>query len=49
MSPDVVQGILMTNGKVRAGEHQLEDLTVEVLNYYGINPDADMKGHPVLE
>lgn len=49
MSPDVVQGILMTNGEVRAGAHQLEDLTVEVLSYYGIDPTPDMQGHPVLK
>jgi len=49
MSPDVVQGILMTNGKVLPGDHQLEDLTVQVLSYYGIEPGSGMDGHPVLE
>jgi predicted AlkP superfamily phosphohydrolase/phosphomutase len=49
MSPDVVAGILMTNARVRPGEHALEDLTVEVLRQYGIQPGPGMKGHPVLE
>ena len=49
MSPDVVKGILMTNGKVLPGDHQLEDLTVQVLSHYGIEPTTEMKGHPVLQ
>ncbi len=49
MAPDVVAGTLMTNGKVREGAHALVDLTVEVLRQYGIQPSADLSGHPVLE
>jgi predicted AlkP superfamily phosphohydrolase/phosphomutase len=49
MAPDVVAGILMTNGVVRDGAHALEDLTVEVLKQYGIQPGAELNGHPVLE
>ena len=49
MAPDVVAGTLMTNRVVRDGEHALEDLTVEVLRQYGIQPGAELKGHPVLE
>ena len=49
MAPDVVAGILMTNRQVRPGEHALEDLTVEVLSFYGIRPDDSMQGHRVLE
>jgi len=49
MAPDVVSGILLTNQRVRPGQHALEDLTVEVLAHYGIQPDDSMKGHRVLE
>ena len=49
MSPDVVAGVLMTNRKVLPGEHALGDLTVELLEQYGIQPGPGMEGHPVLE
>jgi predicted AlkP superfamily phosphohydrolase/phosphomutase len=49
MAPEVVQGILMTNGKVLPGAHALEDLTVELLKQYGIEPQEGQEGHPVLE
>jgi hypothetical protein len=49
MAPDVVAGILLTNLQVRPGEHGLEDLTVEVLARYGIDPDDSMQGQRVLE
>ncbi|MEY2784276.1 MAG: hypothetical protein RL277_480 [Planctomycetota bacterium] len=49
MAPEVVEGTLLTNGKVLPGTHKLEDLTVEILRQYGIQPGADMRGRPVLE
>jgi hypothetical protein len=49
MAPEVVEGTLLTNGKVRAGAHKLEDLTVEILRQYGVQPGAEMRGRPVLE
>ena len=49
MAAEVVAGILLTNGKVRAGAHALEDLTVEILKQYGIEPGKGQHGHPVLE
>jgi predicted AlkP superfamily phosphohydrolase/phosphomutase len=49
MVPDVVPGTLLSNRKVRPGDHQLEDLTVEVLRQYGIQPREHMTGNPVLE
>jgi predicted AlkP superfamily phosphohydrolase/phosphomutase len=49
MAPEVVEGTLLTNGKVLSGMHKLEDLTVEILRQYGIQPGADMRGRPVLE
>ncbi|MCB9914639.1 MAG: alkaline phosphatase family protein [Planctomycetes bacterium] len=49
MAPEVVPGILLTNGKVRPGEHALEDLTIEILERYGIAPHDGQAGHRVLE
>ena len=49
MAPEIVPGILLTNGGVREGEHRLEDLTVEILRRYGIAPAPGMKGHAVLK
>jgi len=49
MAPEVVAGILLTNGRVLDGEHALEDLTVEILKQYGIGPGDGQEGHPVLE
>ncbi|MCA8979154.1 MAG: alkaline phosphatase family protein [Planctomycetes bacterium] len=49
MSPRVVAGTLITNGRVREGDHDLEDLTVEILKQYGIDPPSGMDGEPVLE
>lgn len=48
MCPDVVPGVLLTNGVVLPGEHGLEDLTVEILRQYGIAPADGMRGTPVL-
>jgi predicted AlkP superfamily phosphohydrolase/phosphomutase len=48
MAPELVEGTLLTNGKVLDGRHGLEDLTVEILRQFGIQPGAGMRGHPVL-
>jgi hypothetical protein len=48
MCPDIVQGVLLTNGVVLPGPHGLEDLTVEILKQYGLPPAAGMRGRPVL-
>ncbi len=49
MHPDVVPGLLLTNRPVRPGSFDLEDLTVEILNQYGIEKPEHMHGSPVLE
>lgn len=49
MAPEVVSGILLSNRRVRAGQHALEDLTTEILGQYEIEPPAGMKGHRVLQ
>ncbi len=48
MAPELVEGTLLTNGKVLEGRHGLEDMTVEILRQFGIEPGAGMRGHPVL-
>jgi predicted AlkP superfamily phosphohydrolase/phosphomutase len=49
MAAEVVAGTLIANRAVRADAHRLEDLTVEVLDLFGIPPQDGMKGHAVLE
>ena len=49
MAPEVVPGTLLTNGVVLPGEHDLRDLTVEILRRYGVTPGASLTGHPVIE
>jgi predicted AlkP superfamily phosphohydrolase/phosphomutase len=49
MAPEEVPGLVMSNRKVASGEHDLTDLTVEVLARYGIEPAAGMHGRRVLE
>jgi predicted AlkP superfamily phosphohydrolase/phosphomutase len=48
MCPDVVPGVLLSNGAVLPGAHGLEDLTVEILKQYGLAPAEGMRGSPVL-
>jgi predicted AlkP superfamily phosphohydrolase/phosphomutase len=48
MAPEVVPGVLLTNGAVTDGRHGLADLTVEILKQYGITPGPGMRGAPVL-
>ncbi len=49
MAPEVVPGLLLSTRPVREGRHGLEDLTVEILKQYGIQPVAGMRGTPVLK
>jgi len=49
MDPRVVAGTLLTNGRVALEDPRLEDLTVEILGQYDVQPDAAMDGRPVLE
>lgn len=48
MAPEVVSGILIANKPTRPGPHDLTDLTVEVLGFYGIDPEPGMLGERVL-
>lgn len=49
MAPEVVPGTLLTNGAVLEGRHGLQDLTIELLRRYGIEPRPGMAGHRVLQ
>jgi len=48
MVPDVVPGTLMSNRPIASGDHRLEDVTVELLQQYGISPLPGMQGQGVL-
>ena len=48
MDPRVVSGVLLTNGQVGLEDARLEDLTVELLRQYGVQPSPGMVGRPVL-
>lgn len=49
MHPDVVPGVLVSNRKLRRGEFRLQDITVEILRFYGLERPAHMEGTPVLD
>ena len=51
MAPDVVPGVLLSQPHACARRRtRLEDLTVEILAQYGIEPGAwHAAAHPVLE
>lgn len=48
MAPEVVAGTLLANVPIRDGDHRLEDLTVEILSRYGVEPAPELQGHRVL-
>ena len=48
MAPEVVSGILVSTVPTRPGPHDLTDLTVEVLGFYGIDKIEGMLGERVL-
>jgi predicted AlkP superfamily phosphohydrolase/phosphomutase len=48
MVPDVVRGMILCNRPLAGGEHGLEDLTVEILRRYQVEPPPQLKGHAVL-
>jgi predicted AlkP superfamily phosphohydrolase/phosphomutase len=49
MDPRVVAGTLLTNARIALADPRLEDLTVEILRIYGIEPEPEMDGRPVFE
>jgi predicted AlkP superfamily phosphohydrolase/phosphomutase len=52
MHPSVVNGVMIANGGWGTqvlSDPALEDLTVEILRQYDIQPDAEMDGRPVFD
>ncbi len=49
MDPSVVNGTILSNHQLAVGDPRLEDVTVEILHTYGIEPDPEMTGRPILE
>jgi len=49
MHPSVVEGVLLTNGRVANGALTLEDLTATLLRRYGVAPESGMTGRAVVE
>lgn len=52
MHPSVVNGLMIANhawGQPVLADPALEDLTVEILRQYDIQPDAEMDGRPVFD
>ncbi len=49
MDPSVVQGTLLSNRPVRVSDPRLEDLTVEILRFYDLQPGDGMLGRRVFD
>lgn len=49
MDPSVVLGTILSNRRLAAENPRLEDLTVEILRTYGIDPDPAMTGQPIFQ
>jgi predicted AlkP superfamily phosphohydrolase/phosphomutase len=48
IDPRLVPGVLLVNGSVAAGEHDLTDVTVSILDHYGLPPAHSMVGTSFL-
>jgi predicted AlkP superfamily phosphohydrolase/phosphomutase len=48
IDPRLVPGVLLMNGPIAAGEHDLTDVTVSILDYYGLPPAPGMVGTSFL-
>lgn len=48
IDPRLVPGVLLVNGPIAAGEHDLTDVTVSILDHYGLPPAPGMVGTPFL-
>lgn len=49
MDPSVVRGTILSNRSLAVDNPRLEDLTVQILHTYGIDPDPAMTGQPVFQ
>jgi predicted AlkP superfamily phosphohydrolase/phosphomutase len=48
IDPRLVPGVLLVNGSIAAGEHDLTDVTVSILDHYGLPPAPGMLGASFL-
>jgi predicted AlkP superfamily phosphohydrolase/phosphomutase len=48
IDPRLVPGVLLVNGPVAAGEHDLTDVTASILDHYGLPPVEGMRGTSFL-
>jgi predicted AlkP superfamily phosphohydrolase/phosphomutase len=48
IDPHLVPGVLLVNGPVAGGEHELTDVTVSILDHYGLPPAPGMRGASFL-
>jgi predicted AlkP superfamily phosphohydrolase/phosphomutase len=48
IDPRLVPGVLLVNGPLAAGEHDLTDVTVSILDHYGLPPVEGMRGASFL-
>jgi predicted AlkP superfamily phosphohydrolase/phosphomutase len=48
IDPRLVPGVLLVNGPVAGGEHDLTDVTVSILDHYGLPPAEGMVGASFL-
>lgn len=48
MDPSVVGGTILTNRPLGVERPRLEDVTVQILHTYGIEPDPEMTGRPIF-
>jgi predicted AlkP superfamily phosphohydrolase/phosphomutase len=48
IDPRLVPGVLLVNGPIAPGEHDLTDVTVSILDYYGLPPAQGMVGTSFL-
>jgi len=49
IDPRLVPGVLLVNGPIASGEHDLTDVTVSILDHYGLPPAQGMVGTSFLQ
>ena len=49
MAPEVVPGILLSNRRLTGSGHALTDITVTLLQQFGLPPGEGMVGHPLFD
>ena len=48
MDSRVVPGVLLSNRKIASEQAELRDLTVTILDAFGVETPAEMQGHSVF-